>query len=81
MELMGEYRHRILRPTLSLSASKLLLHRQIPPGIPTPVSNSCRMLARQILEVLEVAPPSEEEEESDTSDAVAAIDANESAAD
>jgi hypothetical protein len=55
-ELMGAYRHRILNPVSSLSASKLLLQRQVPDQAPTPLANACRKLARQLLQIMEIGP-------------------------
>ncbi len=53
-QLMGAYRHRILRPVPALSSSKLLLQKRIPDQLPTPLSNACRAIARQVLAVLEI---------------------------
>jgi hypothetical protein len=53
-QLMGAYRHRILKPVGALSSSKLLLQKQVPEQLPTPLANACRALARQVLEVLEI---------------------------
>ncbi|MFN4064348.1 ParA family protein [Azoarcus communis] len=53
-QLMSAYRHRILRPVGALSASKLLLQKQVPEHLPTPLANACRSLGRQVLEVLEI---------------------------
>ena len=68
--MMGAYRHRILRPVNTLSSTKQLLQREVPEQLPTALSNTCRRLARQMLEVLEIhyedvgdapeAPPREE---------------------
>ncbi len=52
--LMAAYRHRILRPVNSVSSSKHLLQRQMPEQLPTALSNTCRRLARQMLDVLEI---------------------------
>lgn len=52
--LMAAYRHRILRPVNALSSSKHLLQRQLPEQLPTALSNTCRRLARQMLDVLEI---------------------------
>lgn len=52
--LMGAHRHRILRPVNALSSSKLLLQKQVPEQLPTPLANACRAVARQVLEVLEI---------------------------
>jgi hypothetical protein len=53
-EMMRPYRHRILNPVNALSASKLMLHRNVPDQLPTPLANACRAIARQVLEVLEI---------------------------
>lgn len=53
-QLMGAYRHRLLRPVGALSATKLLLQKQVPDQLPTPVANACRALARQVLGVMEI---------------------------
>lgn len=55
--MMRPYRHRILNPVNALSASKLLLQKNIPEQLPTPLANACRALARQVLEVLEIDVP------------------------
>ncbi|MDX5364611.1 MAG: hypothetical protein LPJ91_10715 [Pseudazoarcus pumilus] len=55
--MMRPYRHRILNPVNALSASKLLLQKDIPDQLPTPLANACRALARQVLEVLEIDIP------------------------
>ncbi len=52
--MMGAYRHRILRPVNTLSSTKQLLQREVPEQLPTALSNTCRRLARQMLEVLEI---------------------------
>ncbi|MGL4408106.1 hypothetical protein [Zoogloea sp.] len=52
-QLLDPYRSRLLQPTASLSASKMLLQRQIPDSLPTPLGNACRALARQVMAVLE----------------------------
>jgi hypothetical protein len=59
-EFMYAYRHRILNPVTALSASKLLLHKQIPGHLPTPLANACRAFARQTLEILEIEHDDEE---------------------
>ncbi len=53
-QLLGAYTHRILRPVNALSATKLLLQKRIPEQLPSPLSNACRAVARQVLEVLEI---------------------------
>lgn len=60
-QMLGDYRHRLLQPVASLSASKLLLQRHIPDGLPSNLANACRGLARQVMEVVEIGD--------DTSDA------------
>lgn len=49
-ELMQDYRPRLLDPVYAVSSSKLLLHTQIPPELPTVLGNVCRGLAWQVLE-------------------------------
>lgn len=52
--MMGAYRHRILHPVNMVSSTKQLLQRQVPEQLPTALANTCRRLARQILDVLEI---------------------------
>ena len=52
--LLGAHRLRILRPVKALSSTKLLLQKQLPEQLPTPLANACRAVARQLLEVLEI---------------------------
>lgn len=52
--LLGAHRDRILRPVNALSSTKLLLQKQLPEQLPTPLANACRAVARQLLEVLEI---------------------------
>ncbi|MBV2264516.1 MAG: hypothetical protein KUL79_13330 [Thauera sp.] len=54
VRLLGAHRHRILRPVNALSSTKLLLQKQLPEQLPTPLGNACRAVARQLLEVLEI---------------------------
>ncbi len=54
-EQLGQYADRILQPVSALSASKLLLQRNIPGKLPTPLGNACRALAYQVLDMLEIA--------------------------
>ncbi|GHT83482.1 hypothetical protein FACS1894116_13400 [Betaproteobacteria bacterium] len=61
-QMMGAYRDRILHPVIALSATKLLLHKQLPEQCPTPLSNTCRAIARQLLEILEIESPSRPDE-------------------
>jgi len=62
-ELMQDYRPRLLDPVYTVSASKLLLHSQIPAEIPTVLNNVCRGLARQVMERLALADTKEEAQE------------------
>ena len=75
-EQLGKHADRILPPVSALSASKLLLQRNIPTKLPTPLGNACRALAYQILEMLEIdcEPPMVEVE-----DEAAAVSAGEAA--
>ena len=61
-QILGEHRHRLLHPVASLSASKLLLQKHIPDGLPSNLGNACRGLARQVMEIMEVASPAVEAE-------------------
>jgi len=64
-EQLGQYADRILQPVNTLSASKLLLQKNIPPRLPTPLGNACRAIAYQVLDMMEIAceAPVEELEE------------------
>ncbi|MHB1427568.1 MAG: hypothetical protein ACYC5U_05010 [Rhodocyclaceae bacterium] len=53
-ELLAPYRDRILDPMFSLSASKLLLQKQIPGSLPTPLANACRAVAHQVIDLLQL---------------------------
>ncbi len=53
-DMLGHYRDRILDPVFALSATKLLLQRQIPPALPTPLANASRAAARQVLDLLQI---------------------------
>ena len=53
-QLLGSYRDRLLHPVASLSGSKLLLQKNIPDSLPSPLGNACRALARQVMDVLEI---------------------------
>ena len=53
-QMLGAHRDRLLHPVASLSASKLLLQKTIPDGLPSNVGNACRALARQVMEVMEI---------------------------
>jgi len=75
-EQLGSFADRLLQPVNALSASKLLLQRNIPDKLPTALGNACRALAYQVMEVLEVpcdAPV--EEDESEAPDTLLAGDA------
>jgi hypothetical protein len=53
-EMLAPYRDRILDPVFTLSASKLLLQRQIPSSLPSPLANACRGAAHQVLDLLQI---------------------------
>jgi len=66
-QMMAPYRDRIVRPVPALSATKLLLLKNIPAHLPTPLNNAARQFARQMIELLsleeehsEFAPEEEE---------------------
>jgi hypothetical protein len=58
-DLLAPYSDRILAPVATLSASKLLLQKNIPAGFPSPLGNACRGVARQVLDLLQI-PVSED---------------------
>ena len=51
---MADCTDRLLDPVTSLSATKLLLQRQLPSPLPTPLANACRRVAGQVLDLLRV---------------------------
>ena len=53
-ELLAPYRDRILDPVFSLSSSKVLLQRNLPDNLPTPLSNACRGVAHQVIDLLQL---------------------------
>ncbi len=53
-ELLAPYRDRILNPVFSLSASKLLLQKNLPDSLPTPLANACRAVAHQVVDLLQI---------------------------
>ena len=52
---LAPYRDRILQPVWALSASKLLLQRQVPAALPTPLANASRSIAHQVLDLLQIS--------------------------
>lgn len=54
-DLLAPYRDRILEPVATLSASKLLLQKNLPDGLPSPLGNACRGVARQVLDLLQIS--------------------------
>lgn len=53
-EFLSPYRDRILSPVAALSASKNLLQKTIPSGLPSPLANASRSIARQVLDLLQI---------------------------
>jgi len=53
-EMLAPYHDRILDPIYALGASKLLLQKQIPSVLPTPLANACRASAHQVLDLLQI---------------------------
>lgn len=51
---LAPYRDRILHPVSALSGSKLLLQKQLPAPLPTPLANACRAIAHQVLDLLQI---------------------------
>ena len=54
MELLAPYRDRILDPVFSLSGSKVMLQKNIPASLPTQLSNACRAVAHQVVDLLQL---------------------------
>ncbi len=54
-DMLAPYRDRVLQPVFSLSASKVLLQREIPESLPTPLCNAARSVAHQVLDLLQIA--------------------------
>jgi len=53
-DMLAPYLDRILDPVFSLSASKLLLQKLVPPQLPTPLANACRSASHQVLDLLQI---------------------------
>ena len=53
-QLLTGFEARILEPTFSLSSTKLLLQKQIPAQLPTPLANACRRLAHQVMNLMSI---------------------------
>jgi len=53
-DLLAPFRDRLLEPVATLSASKLLLEKDLPAGLPSPLANACRGVARQVLDLLQI---------------------------
>jgi hypothetical protein len=58
-DLLAPYRDRILDPVATLSSTKLLLQKDLPAGLPSPLGNACRGVARQVLDLLQISVPDE----------------------
>jgi len=54
-DLLAPFHDRILEPVAVLSATKLLLQKEIPSGLPAPLGNACRGVARQVLDLLQIS--------------------------
>jgi hypothetical protein len=63
VDMLAPYQDRILDPVSTLSASKLLLQKQLPSGLPSPLGNACRGVARQVLDLLQISIPDDYEAE------------------
>jgi chromosome partitioning protein len=53
-DMLAPYHDRILDPIYALGASKLLLQKQLPAALPTPLANACRFSAHQVLDLLQI---------------------------
>ncbi|MBU0750546.1 MAG: hypothetical protein KJ787_01605 [Gammaproteobacteria bacterium] len=54
-DMLAPYRDRLLEPVFSLSASKLMLQKEIPVALPTPLANAARSVAHQVLDLLQIS--------------------------
>lgn len=62
VQMMSDFEGRILEPVFALSASKLLLQKDIPAQLPTPLGNACRRLAHQVMSLLRIPHPEPRDE-------------------
>ncbi|SMB31291.1 conserved protein of unknown function [Sterolibacterium denitrificans] len=53
-EFLSQYQDRILDPVSALSASKLLLQKQMPLALPTALANACRSVSCQVIDLLQL---------------------------
>lgn len=60
-EFLARYRDRILSPVATLSSSKHLLQKTIPGSLPSPLANTSRGIARQVLELLQISVEDEQD--------------------
>ena len=63
LQLMGTFRDRLLKPVGALSASKLLLQKQMPENLPSPLIRACRALGREVLDILEIDGDTDDDDE------------------
>jgi len=54
-EFLSRFGDRILSPVATLSASKYLLQKTIPPSLPSALANASRGVARQVLDLLQIS--------------------------
>jgi len=60
LQMMGAFRNRLLKPVIALSSSKLLLHKQMPESLPSPLLRACRAVGREVLDILEIGNSEED---------------------
>lgn len=65
-EMLAPYHDRILDPVHALSASKVLLQKQLPAPLPSALNNASRGVARQVLDLLQIDILDEEGDEEQT---------------
>lgn len=53
-EFLASYQDRILDPVAVLSASKLLLQKQLPQCLPSALANACRGVSHQVVDLLQL---------------------------
>lgn len=53
-EMLAPYQDRILDPVYALSASKVLLQKQLPSPLPSALNNASRGIAHQVVDLLQI---------------------------
>ncbi|GAB2181325.1 hypothetical protein DLREEDagrD3_15480 [Denitratisoma sp. agr-D3] len=65
-EMLAPFHDRILDPVYALSASKVLLQKQLPAPLPSALNNASRGVARQVLDLLQIDILDDEDDSANT---------------